>query len=126
MNLGMPYQNLIIMDACLECNCHYLDTAAYEPENVDIKKSVDLRQSFTLVKDQGKVGSCTTFSITAIYEYLLKKTEKKYIIIDDNTRNCEDYDLNAELIADTFECVFSTTGDDGIENIYDTRLIVSH
>ena len=35
MNLGMPYQNLIIMDACLECNCHYLDTAAYEPENVD-------------------------------------------------------------------------------------------
>lgn len=35
MNLGMPYYNLIIMDACLECNCHYLDTAAYEPENVD-------------------------------------------------------------------------------------------
>ncbi len=35
LNLGMPYQNLIIMDACLECNCHYLDTAAYEPENVD-------------------------------------------------------------------------------------------
>ena len=35
MNLGMPYQNLVIMDACLECNCHYLDTAAYEPENVD-------------------------------------------------------------------------------------------
>ena len=35
MNLGMPYQNLIIMDACLECNCHYLDTAAYEPEDVN-------------------------------------------------------------------------------------------
>ena len=35
LNLGMPYQNLIIMDACLECNCHYLDTAAYEPEDVD-------------------------------------------------------------------------------------------
>ena len=35
LNLGMPYQNLVIMDACLECNCHYLDTAAYEPENVD-------------------------------------------------------------------------------------------
>ncbi len=52
-------------------------TVAYEPENVDIKKSVDLRQSFTPVKDQGKVGSCTTFSITAIYEYLLKKTESE-------------------------------------------------
>jgi saccharopine dehydrogenase (NAD+, L-lysine-forming) len=35
LNLGLPYQNLIIMDACLECGCHYLDTAAYEPENVD-------------------------------------------------------------------------------------------
>ena len=35
LNLGMPYQNLIIMDACLECNCHYLDTAAYEPEDVN-------------------------------------------------------------------------------------------
>ena len=35
MNLGMPYQNLIIMDACLECGCHYLDTAAYEPEDVN-------------------------------------------------------------------------------------------
>ena len=35
MNLGMPYQNLIIMDACLEYGCHYLDTAAYEPEDVN-------------------------------------------------------------------------------------------
>lgn len=35
MNLGLPYQNLIIMDACLICHVHYLDTAAYEPENVD-------------------------------------------------------------------------------------------
>ncbi len=50
-------------------------TEAYEPEDVTIKKSVDLRQSFTPIKDQGKIGSCTIFSITAIYEYLLKKTE---------------------------------------------------
>ncbi len=35
MNLGMPYQNLIIMDACLEYGCHYLDTAAYEPEDLN-------------------------------------------------------------------------------------------
>ena len=38
LNLGMPYQNLIIMDACLECNCHYLDTAAYEPMDVNEPK----------------------------------------------------------------------------------------
>lgn len=35
MNLGMPYQNLVIMDACLEYGCHYLDTACYEPEDVN-------------------------------------------------------------------------------------------
>jgi saccharopine dehydrogenase (NAD+, L-lysine-forming) len=35
LNLGLPYQNLVIMDACLECQVHYLDTASYEPENTD-------------------------------------------------------------------------------------------
>lgn len=35
LHLGMPYHNLTIMDACLLFGCHYLDTAAYEPENVD-------------------------------------------------------------------------------------------
>ncbi len=35
MHLGMPFHNLVIMDACLECKVHYLDTAEYEPENVD-------------------------------------------------------------------------------------------
>lgn len=35
LHLGMPYHNLVIMDACIECKVHYIDTAAYEPENVD-------------------------------------------------------------------------------------------
>ena len=35
MHLGLPYHNLIIMDACVECKVHYLDAAAYEPENTD-------------------------------------------------------------------------------------------
>ena len=30
-NLALPYQDLHIMDACLECGVHYLDTANYEP-----------------------------------------------------------------------------------------------
>lgn len=34
LHCGMPYHNLAIMDACLECKVHYLDTAAYEPEDV--------------------------------------------------------------------------------------------
>ena len=35
IHCGMPYHNLVIMDACIKCHVHYIDTAAYEPENVD-------------------------------------------------------------------------------------------
>ncbi len=35
MNIALPYQDLTIMDACLECNVNYMDTANYEPENTD-------------------------------------------------------------------------------------------
>ena len=34
IHCGMPYHNLVIMDACIKCKVHYIDTAAYEPENV--------------------------------------------------------------------------------------------
>ena len=34
INVALPYQDLTIMDACLECNVHYLDTANYEPLDV--------------------------------------------------------------------------------------------
>ncbi|MBQ9536249.1 MAG: saccharopine dehydrogenase family protein [Desulfovibrionaceae bacterium] len=31
LNIALPYQDLHVMDACLECGVHYLDTANYEP-----------------------------------------------------------------------------------------------
>ena len=34
MNIALPYQDLSIMDACLECGVNYLDTANYEPEDL--------------------------------------------------------------------------------------------
>ena len=34
MNIALPYQDLTIMDACLECGVNYLDTANYEPEDL--------------------------------------------------------------------------------------------
>jgi saccharopine dehydrogenase (NAD+, L-lysine-forming) len=33
VNLALPYQDLALMDACLEAGAHYLDTANYEPED---------------------------------------------------------------------------------------------
>ncbi len=34
LNVALPYQDLTIMDACLECGVHYVDTANYEPEDI--------------------------------------------------------------------------------------------
>lgn len=33
MNLALPYQDLTIMEACLQTGCHYLDAANYEPKD---------------------------------------------------------------------------------------------
>ena len=33
LNLALPYQDLHIMDACLEAGVHYIDTANYEPRD---------------------------------------------------------------------------------------------
>ena len=35
LNVALPYQDLTIMDACLECGANYVDTANYEPEDTD-------------------------------------------------------------------------------------------
>ena len=35
LNVALPYQDLTIMDACLECGVHYVDTANYWPEDTD-------------------------------------------------------------------------------------------
>ena len=35
MNIALPYQDLTIMDACLECGVNYMDTANYEPEDIN-------------------------------------------------------------------------------------------
>ncbi|GIV25511.1 MAG: saccharopine dehydrogenase [Bacteroidia bacterium] len=36
LNLALPYQDLPLMDACLEAGVDYLDTASYEPPNVPL------------------------------------------------------------------------------------------
>ncbi|MBB5352250.1 saccharopine dehydrogenase (NAD+, L-lysine-forming) [Haloferula luteola] len=34
INVALPYQDLTLMEACLEAGCDYLDTANYEPKDV--------------------------------------------------------------------------------------------
>ena len=35
LNVALPYQDITIIDACLECKVDYIDTANYEPEDTD-------------------------------------------------------------------------------------------
>lgn len=44
----------------------------YVPKRVT-ERSVDLRSGFAKIKDQGEIGACTVFSITSIFEYILKQ-----------------------------------------------------
>lgn len=45
----------------------------YTPRNCVYPRSVDLRKQFAPVKNQGDVGSCTTFALLSIFEYILGK-----------------------------------------------------
>lgn len=38
---------------------------------------VDLRSGFTAIKNQGQTGACTAFSLTSIYEYILKSNKQE-------------------------------------------------
>ena len=35
LNVALPYQDLTIMDACIAAGVDYIDTANYEPEDID-------------------------------------------------------------------------------------------
>ena len=47
----------------------------YIPLSTSIPSKVDLRRYFTPVKNQGPLGSCSSFTMVAIYEYILKKNK---------------------------------------------------
>ncbi len=101
----------------------------YQPEGVSPLKAVDLRPYMSPVKDQGPIGSCTTFAITAIYEYLLKKIKvedpdlsERFVFYNTNVRNNQ-IDEGA-----TFRSVIDAISQYGICNEgdcpYDTNLDV--
>lgn len=47
----------------------------YEPSSRTLPKSMDMRKHFSPVRDQGSLGSCTSFALAGIYEYILNNTQ---------------------------------------------------
>lgn len=88
----------------------------YEPKHVT-EKSIDLRNDFTKIKDQGTIGACTVFSIASIYEYILKKNAQKEVDLSEsfvyyNVRHSEGKEI--EDTGSSFQSVIKSMGEQGI------------
>ena len=83
LNLALPYQDLTIMEACLNEKVNYLDTANYEPKNeakFEYKWQWDLHTNFTKKGIMALLGCGFDPGVTNIYtayakKYLLDKIE---------------------------------------------------
>ena len=70
INLALPYQDLTIMDACLETGVDYLDTANYEPKDVakfEYKWQWDYQQRFKDAGIMALLGSGFDPGVTSVF-----------------------------------------------------------
>lgn len=76
LNLALPYQDLTIMDACLETGVHYIDTANYEPEDTakfEYKWQWAYRERFEQAGITALLGSGFDPGVTSVFSaYALK------------------------------------------------------
>lgn len=76
LNLALPYQDLTIMDACLETKTHYIDTANYEPEDTakfEYKWQWDYMDRYKEAGITGLLGSGFDPGVTSVFTaYALK------------------------------------------------------
>ncbi|SEO81673.1 carboxynorspermidine dehydrogenase [Salinihabitans flavidus] len=76
VNLALPYQDLKLMDACLEAGCHYLDTANYEPEDeakFEYHWQWAYREKFEKAGLTAILGSGFDPGVTSVFATWLKK-----------------------------------------------------
>jgi saccharopine dehydrogenase (NAD+, L-lysine-forming) len=82
VNLALPYQDLPIMDACLEAGVDYLDTANYEPKD-EAKFEYKWQWAYQeRYKDAGLMallGSGFDPGVTSVFTMWLKKHKLKTI-----------------------------------------------
>ena len=88
----------------------------YTPKEVT-EKSVNLKDLFTKIKDQGEIGACTVFAIASIYEYILKKNSQEQYDLSEsfvyyNVRHHDGREL--EDTGSSFQDVIISIGEQGI------------
>lgn len=76
INVALPYQDLHIMDACLNAGIHYLDTANYEPPEVakfEYKWQWAYQEKFQKAGLMALLGSGFDPGVTNVYTAYIKK-----------------------------------------------------
>jgi len=76
INVALPYQDLSIMDACLETGVHYVDTANYEPPDVakfEYKWQWAYREKFRKAGITGLLGSGFDPGVTGVFSAYAQK-----------------------------------------------------
>lgn len=76
INVALPYQDLTIMDACLETGVHYLDTANYEPPEVakfEYKWQWAYRERFEKANITALLGSGFDPGVTGVFSAYAQK-----------------------------------------------------
>jgi saccharopine dehydrogenase (NAD+, L-lysine forming) len=83
INVALPYQDLALMDACLETGVHYLDTANYEPPDVakfeyswqwkyhDRFKAAGLTAILGCGFDPGVTGVFSAYALTILMKFMI-------------------------------------------------------
>ncbi|AKH41808.1 saccharopine dehydrogenase (NAD+, L-lysine-forming) [Altererythrobacter atlanticus] len=82
VNLALPYQDLPIMDACLEAGVDYLDTANYEPKDeakFEYKWQWAYHDRFKEAGLMALLGSGFDPGVTSVFSMWLKKHKLKTI-----------------------------------------------
>ncbi len=82
VNLALPYQDLAIMEACLQTGVHYLDTANYEPRHearFEYRWQWDLHDRFREKGLMALLGSGFDPGVTSVFAMWLKKHKLRTI-----------------------------------------------
>lgn len=77
----------------------------------DVKSAaIDLRSGFTRIKNQGKLGACTSFALTSVFEYILKSNKQEefdlsepFLYYFSRQKNGEEDDLTGTRIDHAIE-----------------------
>ena len=76
VNLALPYQDLAIMDACLETGVHYMDTANYEPRHeakFEYRWQWDYHERFEKAGIMALLGSGFDPGVTNVFTAWIKR-----------------------------------------------------